>query len=69
MELNILYLLIDCTILLSTHFLDEADMIGDRIAIMHNGRIMCSGSPHYLKAYLGSGYHLKIAKGGKKCHW
>lgn len=55
----------NCTVLLSTHFLDEADMIGDRIAIMHNGQMMCTGSSHFLKANLGSGYHLKIAKGDR----
>ncbi|XP_069122955.1 phospholipid-transporting ATPase ABCA1-like [Argopecten irradians] len=51
-----------CTILLSTHHLDEADMIGDRIAVMDSGRLMCVGSPLYLKQRLGSGYHLKLTK-------
>ncbi|XP_078319098.1 uncharacterized protein LOC111121791 isoform X3 [Crassostrea virginica] len=51
-----------CTILLSTHFLDEADTVGDRIAVMHKGRLLCTGSPMFLKQRLGSGYHLKFAK-------
>ncbi|XP_056019725.1 uncharacterized protein LOC125668687 isoform X2 [Ostrea edulis] len=51
-----------CTILLSTHFLDEADTIGDRVAVMHKGRILCTGSPMFLKQKVGSGYHLKFGK-------
>ncbi|KAK3089434.1 hypothetical protein FSP39_003578, partial [Pinctada imbricata] len=54
--------LVGCTILLSTHFLDEADIIGDRIAIMHDGRVLCNGSAMFLKQNLGSGYHLKFNK-------
>jgi len=51
-------------VLLSTHHLDEADMIGDRVAILHKGCLMCCGSPLYLKQNLGSGYNLKIDKQG-----
>ncbi|XP_060072042.1 uncharacterized protein LOC132551915 [Ylistrum balloti] len=57
-----------CTILLSTHHLDEADMIADRIAVMDNGRLMCVGSPLFLKQRLGSGYHLKLTK-LDECNW
>jgi len=32
-----------CSILLSTHFMDEADILGDRIAIMAEGKIRCAG--------------------------
>ncbi|CAI8011248.1 ATP-binding cassette sub-family A member 3 [Geodia barretti] len=38
------------TILLTTHFMDEADLLGDRIAIMAEGRLMCSGSSLFLKS-------------------
>ena len=31
------------TILLTTHYMDEADFLGDRIAIMATGRIQCCG--------------------------
>ena len=31
------------TILLTTHFMDEADLLGDRIAIMAAGRMCCCG--------------------------
>lgn len=30
----------DKTVMLTTHFMDEADYLGDRIAIMSNGKIM-----------------------------
>ncbi|KAH6921804.1 hypothetical protein HPB50_005003 [Hyalomma asiaticum] len=51
-----------CTILLTTQHLDEADVLGDRIVIMANGRIRCSGSPTFLKHRFGTGYHMKINK-------
>ena len=37
------------TILLSTHFLDEADVLSDRIAIMSDGVIKCCGTSQFLK--------------------
>ncbi|XP_046362068.2 uncharacterized protein LOC124139094 isoform X1 [Haliotis rufescens] len=53
------------TILLSTHHLDEADTVGDTIAIMHEGHILCCGSPMFLKGKLGGGYHLTVEKATK----
>ncbi len=41
------------TILLTTHYLDEADRLCDRVAIMHGGRIVGSGAPGALLAGLG----------------
>ncbi|KAJ1435103.1 hypothetical protein B484DRAFT_417255, partial [Ochromonadaceae sp. CCMP2298] len=49
-------------ILLTTHFLDEADLLGDRVAIMANGGLRCMGSPLYLKNKFGVGYTLTIVK-------
>jgi ABC-2 type transport system ATP-binding protein len=43
----------DMTILLTTHYLDEADRLCDRLAIMHDGRIAAEGSPSALRADLG----------------
>lgn len=37
------------TILLTTHYLDEADFLSDRIAIMDEGKIVALGSPAELK--------------------
>ncbi|KAK7462082.1 hypothetical protein BaRGS_00038492 [Batillaria attramentaria] len=50
------------TIMLSTHFMDEADALADRIAIMANGKLMCCGTPMFLKKLYGTGYHLIIVK-------
>jgi ABC-type multidrug transport system ATPase subunit len=50
-------------IILTTHFMDEADLLGDRIAIMADGRLRCCGSSLYLKQKYGVGYNLTIEKG------
>jgi energy-coupling factor transporter ATP-binding protein EcfA2 len=36
-------------IILTTHYMDEADLLCDRIAIMSEGRLKCSGSSLFLK--------------------
>jgi ABC-2 type transport system ATP-binding protein len=43
----------DMTIFLTTHYLDEAERLCDRIAIMHAGRIVAIDSPAALLASLG----------------
>uniref|UniRef100_T1IIG4 ABC transporter domain-containing protein n=1 Tax=Strigamia maritima TaxID=126957 RepID=T1IIG4_STRMM len=50
------------TILLTTHFMDEADILGDRIAIMFKGKIGCCGSSLFLKKRFGKGYYLTAIK-------
>lgn len=40
------------TIILTTHFLEEADNLCQRVAIMHGGRVIVSGTPVGLKASL-----------------
>ncbi len=50
------------TILLSTHHMDEADILGDRIAIISQGQIRCCGSSLFLKTLYGEGYHLILVK-------
>lgn len=50
------------TILLSTHFMDEADILGDRIAIMSNGELKAVGSSFFLKKNFGIGYRLVCVK-------
>ncbi|XP_058465469.1 phospholipid-transporting ATPase ABCA3-like [Malaya genurostris] len=51
------------TMLLSTHFMDEADVLGDRIAIMAEGILKTVGSPFFLKKTFGVGYRLICVKG------
>ncbi|XP_072051924.1 LOW QUALITY PROTEIN: phospholipid-transporting ATPase ABCA3-like [Amphiura filiformis] len=53
------------TMVLTTHFMDEADLLGDRIAIMANGQLLCSGSSLFLKNRFGEGYHLTLVKNPK----
>ena len=36
-------------IILTTHYMDEADILGDRIAIMAEGKVVCLGSSLFLK--------------------
>ncbi|NXW61981.1 ABCA1 protein, partial [Eurystomus gularis] len=50
------------TIILSTHYMDEAELLGDRTAVISQGRLCCCGSPLFLKARLGTGYHLTLVK-------
>ncbi|PIN24569.1 Lipid exporter ABCA1 [Handroanthus impetiginosus] len=49
-------------ILLTTHSMDEADALGDRIAIMANGSLKCCGSSFFLKQQYGVGYTLTLVK-------
>jgi len=41
------------TVLLTTHYMEEADILCDRVALMHLGRLRAVGSPADLKAELG----------------
>jgi ABC-2 type transport system ATP-binding protein len=43
------------TVLITTHYMEEADSTCDRVALMHRGRIRAVGSPAELKAALGRG--------------
>jgi ABC-2 type transport system ATP-binding protein len=42
------------TILYTTHYMDEADRLCDRIAIMDGGKIIRMDTPHNLKGEIGS---------------
>lgn len=48
------------TILLTTHHMDEADILSDQVAIIHRGNLLCEGSPITLKTRFGCGYQLAI---------
>ncbi|XP_059140301.1 ATP-binding cassette sub-family A member 2-like isoform X2 [Physella acuta] len=51
------------TIFMTTHFMVEAENLGDRIAIMEKGRIKCCGTPMFLKEKCGLEHMLTIVKG------
>jgi ABC-2 type transport system ATP-binding protein len=44
----------DTTIFLTTHYMDEADVLCDQLAVMHFGQVVASGSPSELKAATGN---------------
>ena len=49
------------TVLLTTQYLDEADQLADRIAVIDAGRVIAEGTPGQLKASVGSGaLHVRL---------
>ncbi|KAF1761155.1 hypothetical protein GCK72_009409 [Caenorhabditis remanei] len=48
------------TILLTTHYMDEAERLGDWVFVMSYGKMASSGSLNYLKKKFGSGYVLTV---------
>ncbi len=42
------------TVLLTTHYMEEADSLSDRVAIIDHGRVLALGSPDQLKAIYGA---------------
>jgi ABC-2 type transport system ATP-binding protein len=52
----------EVTVLLTTHYLDEADQLADRLAIVDHGRIVVEGTPEDLKRELrGDTVHVELA--------
>ena len=53
-----------CTVLLTTQYLDEADQLAGRIAVIDRGRKVAEGTPDELKASVGSStLQLQLAEG------
>ena len=50
----------DKIILLTTHFLDEAEYLGDRIGIMSDGKYLCSGTSSFLKSKYPCGFNINL---------
>jgi ABC-2 type transport system ATP-binding protein len=56
----------EMTILLTTHYLEEADRLAARLAIVDHGRIVAEGSPEALKSELrGDAIHVELAESGR----
>lgn len=53
--------------LLTTHFLDEASLLADRIAVMKQGKLQCCGSELFLKNRFGLGYNLTVVLVEAEC--
>jgi ABC-2 type transport system ATP-binding protein len=52
------------TILLTTHYMEEADQLADRLAIVSRGRVVVEGTPEELKASLyGEAVEVELADG------
>ncbi|KAK9701079.1 hypothetical protein K7432_011893 [Basidiobolus ranarum] len=52
----------DRIVILTSHSMEEADALGDRIAIMSKGKLQALGTSLFLKNRFGVGYHLNLAK-------
>ncbi|OMJ77796.1 hypothetical protein SteCoe_22546 [Stentor coeruleus] len=49
-------------VIITTHYMEEADILADRIVIMKEGSLVCSGSSMYLKSKYGVGYYVTFFK-------
>jgi ABC-2 type transport system ATP-binding protein len=55
------------TVLLTTQYLDEADRLADRIAVIDRGTVIAEGTPGELKAEVGSGaLHVRLREPGQR---
>jgi ABC-type multidrug transport system ATPase subunit len=46
--------------ILTTHAMEEADILSDRIAVICDGKLKCVGTPLYLKNHFGDGYRISL---------
>ena len=47
-------------VLLTTHYMDEADALAQRIGIMVKGKLQVIGTPQHLKSVHGGGYRVEL---------
>ncbi|PHH73257.1 hypothetical protein CDD80_3927 [Ophiocordyceps camponoti-rufipedis] len=51
------------TLIVTTHFLDEADLLADHMAVLSRGTLRAAGSSVELKERFGGGYHVRVPAG------
>jgi ABC-2 type transport system ATP-binding protein len=56
------------TVILTTHYMDEAERLCDRVAIMDHGRIIALGTPQQLIATVGGDHIVELAVAGAAEH-
>ena len=50
----------DRVVILTTHYMDEAEILGDRIGIMSQGKLVCQGTSAFLKQRYGTGSQINL---------
>ena len=53
----------DKAIIMSTHAMEEAELLSDKIIVLDNGELKCVGTPFQLKNSLGKGYRISMICG------
>lgn len=56
------------TVLLTTHYMDEAERLCDRVAIVDHGKVIALGSPRQLIASLGGDHVIDFSVNGDEAH-
>jgi ABC-2 type transport system ATP-binding protein len=59
----------DLTVILTTHYMDEADKLCDRIAIVDHGRLVALDSPLSLKAVIPGRNVIEVSFSGEPADW
>lgn len=50
----------DTSIIMSTHAMEEAEILSDKLIVLDHGELKCVGTPLQLKKMLGKGYRLNM---------
>jgi ABC-2 type transport system ATP-binding protein len=57
------------TVVLVTHFTEEAEALCDRVAVMRGGRVIAEGTPDQLIEHFSGGVRLRFAGGTQELAW